>query len=269
MYRVKCEPNVALRKSVGLTVIFVEFYAWTEGLTLIACKTLEFVSVEILLVEDDHALAGSLADFLGEFGYEVDFARDGRSCLERVRQHEYDLIVMDVAMPRMSGFDTCRQLRREHDETPIIFLTARDTLPDKEEGYDAGGDDYLVKPFEPQELIWRIRALMRRGLPRKVRGPRQVGQLILDPCSQSLCHNGVVTVLPALPFCLLNLLADVAPQPLSRRKLEAALWPEGDPPDSDALRTYVYRLRQALGKPYGTDLIRTVHGKGYRLAIPY
>lgn len=225
--------------------------------------------MEILLVEDDCELAGSLGDYLGEFGYDVDFARDGLSCLERVRQQEYDLIVMDVAMPRMSGFDTCRQLRLAQDHTPILFLTARDALPDKQEGYDAGGDDYLVKPFEPQELIWRIRALMRRVAPRTPRGPRQVGTLIIDPASQSLCHNGVVTVLPALQFSLLNLLADVAPEPVSRRKLEAALWPDGNPPDSDALRTYIYRLRQTLGKPHGSALIRTVHGKGYRLAIPH
>ena len=225
--------------------------------------------MDILLVEDDPALAGSLGDYLGEFGYDVDFARDGRSCLARVSQHEYDLIVMDVAMPRMSGFDTCRQLRREQNETPIIFLTARDALLDKEEGYEAGGDDYLVKPFEPQELIWRIRALMRRGSPRQSRSPRQLGDLTIDPAVQSVGHKGVVTVLPALQFNLLSLLADVAPEPVSRRKLEVALWPDGDPPDSDALRTYIYRLRQALGKPYGNDLIRTVHGKGYRLAIPH
>lgn len=225
--------------------------------------------MDILLVEDDYALAGSLGDYLSEFGYEVDYARDGKSCLERVRQQAYDLIVMDVAMPRMSGFDTCRQLRRERNETPVLFLTARDALLDKEEGYAAGGDDYLVKPFEAQELIWRIRALMRRVAPRQPRSPRQVGDLIIDPASQSLRHNGVVSVLPALQFSLLNLLADEAPEPVSRRKLEAALWPEGDPPDSDALRTYIYRLRQTLGKPYGTDLIRTVHGKGYRLAIPH
>jgi DNA-binding response OmpR family regulator len=225
--------------------------------------------MEILLVEDDHALAGSLGDYLSEFGYEVDYARDGRSCLERVRQQAYDLIVMDVAMPRMSGFDTCRQLRLGRNETPILFLTARDALPDKEEGYAAGGDDYLIKPFEPQELIWRIRALMRRVAPRQPRSPRQVGDLIIDPASQSVSHHGVMSVLPALQFSLLNLLADQAPEPVSRRKLEAALWPEGDPPDSDALRTYIYRLRQTLGKPYGNDLIKTVHGKGYRLAIPH
>ena len=142
-------------------------------------------------------------------------------------------------------------------------------MPDKEEGYAAGGDDYLVKPFEPQELIWRMRALMRRVAPRQPRSPRQVGDLIIDPASQSLSLHGVVSVLPALQFSLLNLLADQAPEPVSRRKLEAALWPEGDPPDSDALRTYIYRLRQTLGKPYGNDLIKTVHGKGYRLAIPH
>lgn len=225
--------------------------------------------MDILLVEDDHALAGSLGDYLGEFGYEVDFARDGRSCLERVRQQAYDLIVMDVAMPRLNGFETCRQMRSAHDQTPVIFLTARDTLPDKEEGYDAGGDDYLVKPFEPQELLWRIRALMRRNAPRELRSPRQVGDLMLDPAAQSMSYRGVVTVLPALQFSLLNLLADAAPEPVSRRKLDAALWPDGDPPDSDALRTYIYRLRQALGKPHGNHLIRTVHAKGYRLAIPH
>lgn len=225
--------------------------------------------MELLLVEDDHALAGSLGDYLTEFGYDVDFARDGPSCLERVRQHEFDLIVMDVAMPRLSGFDTCRQLRSEEVQTPVIFLTARDALLDKEEGYAAGGDDYLIKPFEPQELLWRIRALMRRSAPRAARGPRQLGDLVLDSAVQSLSHKGAVIVLPTLQFNLLSLLADGAPHPVSRRKLEAALWPEGDPPDSDALRTYIYRLRLALGKPHGNDLIRTVHGKGYRLAIPY
>ncbi|MGF6098041.1 response regulator transcription factor [Pseudomonas sp. 18175] len=225
--------------------------------------------IEILLVEDDCELAGSLGDYLGEFGYDVDFARDGPGCLERVRQHEYDLIVMDVAMPRINGFETCRLLRCEQNQTPVIFLTARDALTDKQEGYDAGGDDYLIKPFEPQELLWRIRALMRRGVGRLPRSPRQLGDLVIDPASQSLCRNGAFTVLPALQFRLLNLLADVAPEPVSRRKLEAALWPDGDPPDSDALRTYIYRLRQALGKPLGNVLIRTVHGKGYRLAIPH
>lgn len=230
---------------------------------------LEFALVEILLVEDDHELAGSLGDYLGEFGYNVDFARDGRSCLELVKQQDYDLIILDVAMPRISGFDTCRQLRHEQNHTPVIFLTARDALPDKEEGYAAGGDDYLVKPFEPQELLWRIRALIRRGSPRQPRSAKQLGDLVIDPVAQALIHKGVVTVLPALPFSLLSLLADEAPEPVSRRKLETALWPEGDPPDSDALRTYIYRLRQALGKPYGNELIRTVHGKGYRLAIPY
>lgn len=223
--------------------------------------------MEILLVENDHALAGSLGDYLAEFGYDLDFARDGLSCLERVRQHEYDLIVMDVAMPRMSGFDTCRQLRSRQYQTPVIFLTARDTLSDKEEGYAAGGDDYLVKPFEPQELLWRIRALMRRRAARPSHSPRQLGGLFLDPALQSFSYNGVVAVLPALQFRLLSLLAEEAPHPVSRRNLEAALWPAGDSPDSDALRTYIYRLRQALGKPHGNDLIRTVHGKGYRLAI--
>lgn len=225
--------------------------------------------VEILLVEDDHELAGSLMDYLAEFHYDVDFARDGQACLELARRHVYDLIVMDVAMPRMSGFDVCRQLRCEQNQTPVIFLTARDALPDKAEGYEAGGDDYLVKPFEPQELIWRIRALLRRGATRQPRTPRQLGELTIDPVSQSLSHNGIVTALPALQFSLLSVLADAAPEPVSRRKLEATLWPEGDPPDSDALRTYVYRLRQALGKPYGNELIRTVHAKGYRLAIPH
>lgn len=225
--------------------------------------------VDILLVEENIELAGALADYLGEFGYDVDFARDGPSSLERVRQHEYDLIVMDVALPRLNGFETCRQLRCDQNQTPVIFLIARDALTDMQEGYDAGGDDYLIKPFEPQELLWRIRALVRRGAARQPRSPRQLGDLVIDPAAQSLRYNGVVTGLPALQFRLLNLLADVAPEPVSRRRLEAALWPDGDLPDSDALRTYIYRLRQALGKPHGNHLIRTVHGKGYRLAIPY
>ncbi len=120
------------------------------------------VSTDVLIVDDDAELAGSLGDYLSELGFRVDFAFDGKNCLDLAQSNHYDIIILDVSMPVMDGLKTCRELRTTHRViSPIIFLTARDTLEDKLAGFREGGDDYLVKPFSPAELVCRIEALLR------------------------------------------------------------------------------------------------------------
>ncbi|SDY41658.1 response regulator transcription factor [Pseudomonas sp. NFIX28] len=223
--------------------------------------------IEILLVEDDRALAGSLADYLSEVGFEVDFAFNGQSCLERTLEQRYDAIVMDVTMPGLDGLRACKALRKRQDHTPILFLTARDTLADKLDGYEAGADDYLIKPFEPQELVCRLHALLRRGKLPSSGGQQTCGELLIDLKRQKVYRQGLAIDLQDITIRLLSLLAEAAPDTVSRHKLENALWPD-ELPESDPLRTHIYRLRQALDRPFERDLVKTVHGKGYRLAIP-
>lgn len=223
--------------------------------------------IEILLVEDDHALAGSLADYLSEVGFEVDFAFDGQTCLERTLLQRYDVIVMDITMPKLNGLHACKALRKRQDHTPVLFLTARDTLSDKLDGYDAGADDYLVKPFEPQELVCRLQALLRRGKLGADAEQLRCAELVIDLRRNQVHRDGVVIDLQTVPIRLLALLAEAAPNAVSRRQLESALWPD-EPPESDSLRTHIYRLRQVLDRPFKRELIKTVHGRGYRLAIP-
>ncbi|CRI55280.1 response regulator transcription factor [Pseudomonas sp. CCOS 191] len=223
--------------------------------------------IEILLVEDDRALAGSLADYLSEVGFEVDFAFNGQSCLERTLEQRYDALIMDVTMPGLDGLRACKALRKRQDQTPILFLTARDTLADKLDGYEAGADDYLIKPFEPQELVCRLHALLRRGKLPSSGGQQTCGELLIDLKRQKVYRQGLAIDLQDITIRLLSLLAEAAPDTVSRHKLENALWPD-ELPESDPLRTHIYRLRQALDRPFERDLIKTVHGKGYRLAIP-
>lgn len=223
---------------------------------------------EILLVEDDAALAGSLCDYLCEFEIDIDHAYDGRSCLELLKSNHYDAIVLDVTMPRLNGLDTCRLIREQGNSVPIIFLTARDTLSDKREGFEAGADDYLVKPFEPEELRYRIDALLRRrSSPLTL--SKQCGDFALIEETCTVVSGELREQLPDIQFRILKMLIEKAPAPISRRQLELVIWPDADPPDSDPLRTHIYRLRQILGKlNHGNSLV-TLHGKGYRLAIPH
>lgn len=223
--------------------------------------------IEILLVEDDRALAGSLSDYLSEVGFDVDFAFDGQACLERTLLQSYDVIVMDITMPKLNGLHACKALRKRQDHTPVLFLTARDTLADKLDGYDAGADDYLVKPFEPQELVCRLQALLKRRKSGPDTEQLLCGELVIDFKRNKVHRDGIDIDLQTVQLRLLALLAEAAPNALSRRQLENALWPD-ELPESDPLRTHIYRLRRLLDKPFKRKLIKTVHGRGYRLAIP-
>lgn len=222
---------------------------------------------QVLLVEDDKSLSASLADYLTELDFEVDFAFNGKAALNLLEDNSYDLIVMDVAMPLLDGLETTQAIRQQlFIDTPIIFLTARDTLEDKLMGFKSGGDDYLVKPFSPEELVCRMKAILQRGKI-NTNTVQTLGNLTFNHQLHQVQREGKFIELDDLQFKILTLLAKNAPNPISRSTLEDYLWPDGLP-ESDPLRTHIYRLRQKIDKPFQSNLVVTVHGKGYRLAIP-
>ena len=224
-------------------------------------------NIPLLLVEDDSSLAGSLADFLTQHGYEVDFAFHGAAGVELARRNDYAVIVMDVSMPIMDGLTACQRLREDHSiDVPIIFLTARDTLDDKIAGYKSGCDDYLVKPFAPEELVCRLEALQNRQRLNRSHDVT-VGEMSIYPRRGQVEYAGRKLEIRGTTMQILTMLASAAPQVVSKEVLTAELWSD-EIPQSKPLRAYIYRLRQVLKDGFGQDFIETVYGKGYRLEVP-
>lgn len=220
----------------------------------------------VLLIEDNHDIAAMVGDHLERSGHEVDYAADGITGLHLAVTGEADVIVLDLMLPGMDGLEICRKLRQEAAKsTPILMLTARDTLEDKVEGLDAGADDYLVKPFEMAELDARLRALLRRARGDVAAEILSVADLELDTGTLEARRAGRRLNLTPIGLKLLSVLLKASPRVLSRRDLERAVW--GDiAPDSDALRSHLYTLRKAIDKPFDRPLLHTVQGLGYRLA---
>ncbi len=224
----------------------------------------ELPSFRILIVEDDTDIAENIADYLEVKGHVLDFAFDGIGGLHLALTQDYDAIVLDIMLPGMDGLTFCRKLREQGTkQIPILMLTARDTLSDKLEGFEAGADDYLVKPFELQELEARLGALVRRAGQLRQRH-LQVGDLQVDMGKMAVQRAGYPVELNRTSLKILILLVQAYPNVVSRKEIEHVLW--GDmPPGSDALRSHIYSLRQAIDKPFNRPLIQTVHGVGYRL----
>jgi DNA-binding response OmpR family regulator len=220
----------------------------------------------ILLIEDNHDIAAMVGDHLERSGHEVDYAADGITGLHLAVTGEADVIVLDLMLPGMDGLEVCRKLRQEAARTtPILMLTARDTIEDKVAGLDAGADDYLVKPFEMAELDARLRALLRRASGSIAAEILRVGDLKLDTGTLEANRSGQRLALTPIGLRLLTALLKASPRVISRRDLERAVW--GDiAPDSDALRSHLYNLRKAIDKPFDRPLLHTVPGLGYRLA---
>jgi len=221
--------------------------------------------MRILLVEDNTDLATSIAEFLSINDCICDFAFNGIAGLDLATANEYDLYVFDIAMPRLSGLDLCDTLRNKfHDQTPVLFLTARDSLDDKLAGYEVGGDDYLVKPFELKELLVRLQAIYKR-----VYGHRQpileLRALKVDLASKQVFKNDETVVLSPNNFKLLVTLMQRAPGLVSREELEHILWGD-EPPDSDSLRSHIYKLRRIIDTPGSHSYIQTVKGQGVRIS---
>jgi DNA-binding response OmpR family regulator len=220
----------------------------------------------ILLIEDNSGIAEMVGEFLERRGYSTDFAGDGISGLHLAVTNSYDVIVLDLMLPGMDGLDVCRKLRGEAKKTtPVLMLTARDTLEDKLAGLDAGADDYLVKPFEPRELEARIRALIRRERRQVSSEVYQVGDLLMDTATMRVMRAGEELQVSPIGLKLLAILMRESPRVVSRHAIEREIW--GDTlPDSDTLRSHLYNLRKAVDKPYNRPLLHTIHSAGYRLA---
>lgn len=219
--------------------------------------------LNVLLVEDHRELAETTGAYLEACGYAVDYAADGLVALHLAVTESYDVVVLDLMLPGIDGLAVCRRLREEAKvDTPIIMLTARDQLDDKLTGFRAGADDYLVKPFAMPELAARIEAMARRG--RGQAGRFEIGGIVLDVGTWDVTRDGIPVVLSKTGFKLLRALMRDYPRVVPRRDLERELW-DGEPPDSDALRSHLYNLRQALDRPFARDVVTTVPGRGYCL----
>jgi len=225
--------------------------------------------MRILVVEDNPDILANLYGFLEPRGYAVDSARTGYAGLALAAENSYDVIVLDVMLPGLNGVELCAKLRSElRIAAPILMLTARDSLADKAAGFDSGADDYLVKPFSLAELDMRLRALVRRAEGRhEASRELRYGPLVFDPELQQAMREGVRITLTKTGYTLLRALLAAAPRIVTRDTLEQAVWGD-DRPESDALRTHIHALRQAVDKPFKLALLHTVAGVGYRLALP-
>ncbi|HEX7979488.1 MAG TPA: response regulator transcription factor [Gemmatimonadaceae bacterium] len=221
--------------------------------------------MRILVAEDDTLLAHSLARALRENTYAVDLAEDGEAATLQGVLNEYDAIVLDIALPKRDGLEVARALRARDVHAPILMLTARDTVRDKVAGLDAGADDYLTKPFELDELLARLRALLRRGhtvLPEAI----EVGDLTIDTRSQTARRAGRAIPLTSREYAMLEFLARHAGEVVSRADITAHVWDENHDPFSNALEVYVGRLRRKIDTEGLRPLIHTRRGAGYMLA---
>jgi two-component system OmpR family response regulator len=217
-----------------------------------------------LIVEDETKIAALLRRGLGEEGHAADIAANGEDALWMARATEYDAIVLDVMLPGIDGFETCRELRRAGIWSPVLMLTARDAVHDRVAGLDAGADDYLPKPFSFSELLARLRALQRRGAPERPT-VLEVGNLRLDPSSHEVWRGDRQIALSAKEFSLLEILMRRAGQVLSRYQLLEYAW-DGDYDNrSNVVDVYVSYLRAKIDRPFGARAIETVRGVGYRL----
>ncbi len=220
----------------------------------------------LLLVEDHRDIAEMVHGYLESQGYVVDYAADGVTGLHLAVTNDYDAIILDLMLPGMDGINLCRKFRQEaRKDTPILMLTARDTLEDKLQGLDAGADDYLVKPFAIRELEARVRALLRRRHGRVAPELLRVGDLSLDTGTLEITRAGKSITLTPIALKLLTALMRASPRVVSRQELEREIW--GDVlPDSDTLRSHLYTLRKAIDKPFDQPLLHTIPSLGYKLA---
>jgi len=225
------------------------------------------VSEEILLIEDHRDIAEMVSDHLESEGFVIDYADNGLLGFKLGANNDYDAIILDLMLPGLDGVKLCERFRREERiNSPILMLTARDTLEDKLSGFEAGADDYLIKPFELEELTARLKALIRRGSRNSPDGNLVVGDLILCTETEVVTRQGMELVLTPIGKKILAVLMAESPNVVSRKRLEKEIW--GDmPPDSDALRSHLYNLRKIVDKPFKSPLIHTIQSSGFRLSL--
>jgi two-component system OmpR family response regulator len=216
------------------------------------------------VVEDEAKLARLLARGLGEEGHVADVAGRGEDALWMAKATPYDAIVLDVMLPGLDGFETCRELRANDVWTPVLFLTARDEVEDRVRGLDTGADDYLVKPFSFAELLARLRALVRRA-PGERPAELEAGDLRLDPAAHRAWRGEVEIDLSAKEFALLELFMRRRGETLSRQQLLDGAWDMAFDGRSNVVDVYVRYLREKVDRPFGRCSLETIRGVGYRL----
>ncbi|WP_414492679.1 response regulator transcription factor [Stenotrophomonas maltophilia] len=220
--------------------------------------------LRLQLIEDNLPLASTIVDMLQSHGHLVDFAADGQAGLRLALASPPDVLLLDIGLPGIDGVTVCQRLRECSDRhIPVLMLTARDAIGDKLQGFAAGADDYLVKPFDDAELLARCLALARRHRVGQA-NLLQVGPLSIDRRSGQASRAGTPLELPQVAQRILLMLAEAWPRTVTRSELVQRLWGDEAPP-SDPLRSHLYLLRQALDKPFEGEMLRTVHGVGFRL----
>src|SRR4051794_5492191 len=220
--------------------------------------------MRLLVVEDERKMAEALANGLRRSGYAVDLTHDGETALANARVYDYDAVVLDVMLPGRNGFDLCHALRSEHRWSPILMLTARDGVADRIRGLDAGADDYLVKPFAFEELLARLRALVRRQ-PAERPSRLGVGDLTVDPATHEVIRADRQVNLTAREFAVLEFLARRPGEVVTRTDLLEHVWDQNYLGSTNVVDVYVGYLRKKLERPFGRPLIRTVRGVGFVL----
>jgi DNA-binding response OmpR family regulator len=216
--------------------------------------------MRVLLVEDDEQLGDGLRAGLKQAGYTVDWVTDGQSADSAVTDNDFDLVVLDINLPKMSGMEVLRNIRKQGQSIPVLILTARDSIPDRVEGLDSGADDYLVKPVDLDELCARLRVLQRRSAGRS--DPViQYGDLVLDPAAHRVTMKDRPVSLSMREFVLLQHLLENVGRVIPRARLEQKLYGWEGEVESNSLEVFIHHLRKKLG----SDLIRTVRGVGYMI----
>ncbi len=214
--------------------------------------------MRVLLVEDDHLLGEGVRVGLVHFGYVVDWIKDGQLALQSIVSETYDVIVLDLSLPKRSGLEILKVMRSKNINTPVLILTANDSIDSRVQGLDTGADDYLVKPFDLEELCARIRALHRRSFSRA--DPVITHErIVLDPAARAVYLDGEPLPLSRREFILLQKMLENAGRVLSREQLSQSLYNWDDEIDSNALEVHIHNLRKKLGFP----LVRTIRGVGY------
>jgi DNA-binding response OmpR family regulator len=223
--------------------------------------------MRLLVIEDNRDIAANLGDYLEDRGHTVDYAADGVTGLHLAVVNDFDAIVLDLNLPGIDGIEVCRKLRMEgRKQTPVLMLTARDSLESKLAGFESGADDYLVKPFALQEVEARLQVLARRTKA-NVSRVLNIADLEYNLDTLEVHRGGGSIQLNPTALKILQALMESSPSVVTRTELETKVWGE-ELPDSDSLRVHIHGLRAAIDKPFPTHLIQTRHGIGYRIVDP-
>jgi two-component system OmpR family response regulator len=236
------------------------------GLDAVGAARPRSATVRVLVIEDEPKLAGLMVSGLEEEGYAVDQTGSGAEAVWFATEHEYDVILLDLGLEDLDGIQVCRALRDQDVWAPIVVVTARDGVEDRVALLDLGADDYLAKPISFDELLARIRAVVRRGNPRRP-SILSVGDLVLDPATKRVTRDATEIALTAKEFALLEYFLRNCDRVLERRELVEHVWDFAFEGDSRIVDVYVRYLRRKIDEPFGTDTIETVRGIGYRVRV--